>query len=306
MKKEKLEEVLEELVQADKLTPEIQGEILAGVSERTSDTHRSIFAEIGGYLGGTFVIVAVATFIAQRFEDITTPVRFALFLSLSIVLGVISLYLGTKSSVKARLSSVLALGSAVSITGAIAMLLSDSEPPTIAFAIGSVFVTFFFTRNRNELLHLATFAYFFLLSLMVASTIISGDMDGGPLLLTTVFWIGLSAVWIYLSYRSLLQKSLGYALAVIAIFISTQVQFTSDNRVISYAVALISAIALARLFLLERSWPLLPGAVIIVTFSVGEFVAATLGGSAGALIGLFAAGVALISSSLYAIRATHK
>jgi hypothetical protein len=304
--REKLEEVLKQLVQKDKITSAVQDEILAGVSERASDTHRSIFAEIGGYLGGTFVIVAVATFIAQRFDDISTPVRFTLFLTLAIVLGIISLLLGITSAVRARLSSVLGLGSAISFTGSIAMLLSDSEPPTLAFAIGSLVVTFFFLRNRNELLHLATFGYLFLFSLMAASTLISGDLDGAPLLLATIFWMGLSAAWIFLSYRSVIQKSLGYALAVIAIFISTQVQFTSNNRVISYVVAGISALALARLFLLERSWPLLPGAVTIVTFSVGEFVAATLGGSAGALIGLFAAGIALIASSLYAIRVTHK
>jgi hypothetical protein len=47
------------------------------------------------------------------------------------------------------------------------------------------------------------------------------------------------------------------------------------------------------------------GVVLITTFTVGEFVGSTLGGSIGALIGLFAAGVALISTSLYAMRKLH-
>jgi hypothetical protein len=44
------------------------------------------------------------------------------------------------------------------------------------------------------------------------------------------------------------------------------------------------------------------GAVVITTFSTGEFVAATLGGSLGALLGLLAAGIALITTSMVAIR----
>jgi hypothetical protein len=43
-------------------------------------------------------------------------------------------------------------------------------------------------------------------------------------------------------------------------------------------------------------------AVLTTTVGVGEFVAETLGGSLGAALGLFAAGAALVTSSLLALR----
>ncbi len=141
---------------------------------------------------------------------------------------------------------------------------------------------------------------------MLAGTIIDRDEDGASLILTAVLWLVLAATWIFLVLKKKIQKTLGYAFVVITIFISIQTFFLQDQRAISYLLAAISSLALARLFLIERSWPLLPGAVVITTFSVGEFVAATLGGSFGALIGLFAAGVALITTSLYAIRSVKQ
>jgi hypothetical protein len=42
--------------------------------------------------------------------------------------------------------------------------------------------------------------------------------------------------------------------------------------------------------------------VLTTTVGVGEFVAETLGGSLGAVLGLFAAGTALVTSSLLALR----
>ena len=56
------------------------------------------------------------------------------------------------------------------------------------------------------------------------------------------------------------------------------------------------------LYMRLPSWPLLIGAVVATTFGIGEFVAGTLGGSIGAAIGLLAAGVALILSSIFAFK----
>jgi hypothetical protein len=95
-------------------------------------------------------------------------------------------------------------------------------------------------------------------------------------------------------------------LASATLFISIQFLFLTDNRLASYLLAITTVLGLARLFMVERSWPLLVGAITITTFSVGEFVAATLGGSLGALLGLFTAGLALITSSLVALRKLHR
>ena len=71
---------------------------------------------------------------------------------------------------------------------------------------------------------------------------------------------------------------------------------------ISYLISICTAPSLAYFFTIERRWPLLLGAVAITTFTTGEFVAATLGGSLGALLGLLTAGITLISTSMVAIR----
>ena len=56
------------------------------------------------------------------------------------------------------------------------------------------------------------------------------------------------------------------------------------------------------LYLRVHAWPLVLTAVLTTTGGVGEFVAETLGGSVGAALGLFAAGAALVTSSLLALR----
>ena len=60
--------------------------------------------------------------------------------------------------------------------------------------------------------------------------------------------------------------------------------------------------ATAWLYLRVHAWPLVLTAVLTTTVGVGEFVAETLGGSLGAALGLFAAGAALVTSSLLALR----
>jgi polysaccharide pyruvyl transferase WcaK-like protein len=302
MDKKRLSQVLDQLIEEGKLTAETKAEIFTGVESRAHESHRNVLAEIGGYLGGAFVIVSAGTFTAQKFQDISTAIRFSLFLALAILLGAIAIFLGTKSAVKARLSSVLGLGSAISVAGSITMLLNDNKAPTSAFTAATIVAAFFFFKNRNEVLHIGTYFFLFVLCTMVASTIIDRDEDGASLMLTSILWLVLAIAWIFLAFKNEIQKTLGYAFSVATIFIAIQVQFLQEERALSYFLAAVSSLALARLFLKERSWPLLPGAVIIITFSVGEFVAATLGGSFGALIGLFAAGVALITTSLYAIR----
>jgi hypothetical protein len=306
MDKKRLEQVLEGLIEQGKLTAETKTEIFEELESSAHESRKNIFAEIGGYLGGAFVIVSVATFTAQKFQDLSSAIRFALFLALAILLGAIAIALGTKSPVKARLSSVLGLGSAVSVAGSISMLLNDNKAPTSAFSVATLVAIFFFVKNRNEVLHVGTYLFLFILCTMLAGTIINNGEDGGSLILTAVLWLALATTWIALILKKRVQKTLGYAFVVATLFISIQTFFLQDQRIVSYSLAAISSFALARLFLTERSWPLLPGAVVITTFSVGEFVAATLGGSFGALIGLFAAGVALITTSLYAIRSVKQ
>jgi hypothetical protein len=103
----------------------------------------------------------------------------------------------------------------------------------------------------------------------------------------------------------MIDSLLGYLISAATFFLAAQFLFIADNRLISYLVSVAAALVLGWIFLQERRWPLMLGVVLITTFTVGEFVGSTLGGSIGALIGLFAAGVALISTSLFAMRKLH-
>lgn len=266
------------------------------------DSHKSIFAEIGGYLGGAFVLIATIFFTANWWDEITGGLRSLLFASLAIVLLLISYYLGSISPVRQRLSSVLALGAAISATGAVAVSRDFNDAPFFAFLTGALLASYSFYRNRHEILNIGSFGYLFITSFIAIIYFFEDDNNNGLQPVLAILWTALACTWIYLAFKNKIDKVLSYLLAVGALFLSTQFLFISGDRLISYLLAIAIVAGLARLFMAERSWPLLIGAVAITTFSMGEFVASTLGGSLGALAGLFTAGVALITSSLLALR----
>ncbi len=104
----------------------------------------------------------------------------------------------------------------------------------------------------------------------------------------------------------MIDQTLAYLISAATYFIAIQFLFVTDHRLLSYLLAIAIAPALAYLFLIDRRWPLLLGAVAITTLTAGEFVAATLGGSLGALLGLLTAGIALITTSMLAIRKAQR
>ena len=304
MRNSQLDKALTELVdegalsraQADAVVDRFEAGSIHG------ESRKSIFAEIGGYLGGAFIALAVFVFVAQRFNDVSTPIKAGLFATLAVTLAAISYSLGIASAVRARLASVLAIGSAIATTAGVAIFLDMDRAPLAAFAAGSLVACTFFYRNRTELLHIASYGFLFIAFLMTSATIMRNRDDAASFALASLFWLALAVIWFLFIERGFVQKIIGYLLATATLFISIQTQFVRDLRITSYLTAVAVVYILIRLFLRERSWPLLAGAVFISTVSVGEFVGATLGGSLGALAGLFAAGTALIISSLYAIR----
>jgi hypothetical protein len=305
MDKTRLERALAQLIEEGSLSAE-QGSLVSTTYD-SLDSHRqsrkSIAAEIAGYLGGAFIFLSVAFFTAKEWSSFPGFVRTSLFGILSIILMVVAHSIGTRSALRQRLAAVLAMGSAISATGAVAVWQELADVPFIPFLCGAVIASIAFYRNRHEILHLGSYGFLFLTSIMSARYLLDQNDNGGPHWGVSLILTSLSSVWIFLSYRNQIQKILGYLASVATYFIAVQFLFISNHRVFSYALAIILVALLARLFMQERSWPLLIGAVAITTFTTGEFIAATLGGSLGALLGLFTAGIALITSSLLALRA---
>ena len=270
------------------------------------DSRNSLLAEITGYLGGAFVLISLAIFVGERFDTLDKVLRSGLFALLSGILASLTLWLGNYSSLRSRMSSVLGLGSSVSMTISLSTYFEIDRAPFVAFAVGTAITAAFFFKNRTELLHLGTAVFLFITSIMVAATIVDRDTDSLTMPAAASFWLGLSAIWIYLAFNRKIQVTLGYVLGSGLLFLAIQVFFIQDQRRVSYFVAAVSVYALMRIYLLERIWPLLVAPLLIANFSIAELISTTLGGSLGAVTGLFVAGVLLIVTSLYVIRSLNQ
>ena len=270
------------------------------------DARNSLLAEITGYLGGAFVLISLAIFVGERFDTLDKVLRSGLFALLSGILASLTLWLGNYSSLRSRMSSVLGLGSSVSMTISLSTYFEIDRAPLVAFAVGTAITTAFFFKNRTELLHLGTAVFLFITSIMVAATIVDRDTDSLTMPAAASFWLGLSAIWIYLAFNRKIQVTLGYVLGSGLLFLAIQVFFIQDQRQVSYLVAAVSVYALMRIYLLERVLPLLVAPLLIANFSIAELISTTLGGSLGAVTGLFVAGVLLIVTSLYVIRSLNQ
>jgi len=270
------------------------------------DSRNSLLAEITGYLGGAFVLISLAIFVGERFDTLDKVLRSGLFALLSGILASLTLWLGNYSSLRSRISSVLGLGSSVSMTISLSTYFEIDRAPLLAFVVGTAITAAFFFKNRTELLHLGTAVFLFITSIMVAATIVDRDTDSLTMPAAASFWLGLSAIWIYLAFNRKIQVTLGYVLGSGLLFLAIQVFFIQDQRQVSYLVAAVSVYALMRIYLLERVLPLLVAPLLIANFSIAELISTTLGGSLGAVTGLFIAGVLLIVTSLYVIRSLNQ
>jgi hypothetical protein len=223
--------------------------------------------------------------------------------ALSIGLAALALFLGDKSAMRLRLTSVLSMGSAIAATGAVAIAIKVDGAPWLPFSVGTAIALYFFIRHQHEILQIGTYGYLFITGLLILGAITSTDPEDS--IVYAFYWVVLASIWLYLSFTKMISSLLGYLISAATLFLAAQFLFVTDNPLVSYLVSIAAAIALGWIFLQERRWPLMLGVVFITTFTVGEFVGSTLGGSIGALLGLFAAGVALISTSLIAMRKLH-
>jgi hypothetical protein len=298
---QRLQKVLDSLASEGLLTSEqahlvnTRFEALEG-----SDSRKSIFAEIAAYLGGAFISIATIFLVANIWDEAPRAVRVGALATLSIVLFITAFSLGNVTAMRLRLTSVLSLGSAIAATAATGFALDVDGAPSVPLSVGTIISLYAFIKYKHEILHVGTYAFLFITGLMILGSIT--NIDPGNSIVYPFYWVILASIWLYLSWTRLISQTLGYLISAATFFLATQFLFITDNRLFSYLATAIIAPLLAWIFLQDRRWPLLFGAVLTTTFTTGEFVAATLGGSLGALLGLLAAGIALITTSMVAIR----
>lgn len=265
-----------------------------------SQSRKSIFSEIAAYLGGAFILIATILLAGDYWQDAPRFIRVGSLGLISILLAVIAIFLGNLNAMRLRLASVLLMGSAIAATGSIALTTEMNGAPWAPFSIGAAISLAAFIKYKHEILHLGAYGYLFISGLMILGEITGNEPEVDSVY--AIYWVILAAIWLYLSWSRMVDQTLGYLISAATFFLATQFLFLSDHRPISYLVAIVVIPTLAWIYLQDRRWPLLLGAVAMTTFTTGEFVGATLGGSLGALLGLMAAGIALITSSILAIR----
>ena len=301
----RLQEVLKSLVEEGALTHE-QSELVDsrfGALD-ASQSRKSIFAEIAAYLGGAFIVIAMIFLAAKTWGDAPRAVRVGSLGALSLFLFITSYFLGNVNAMRLRLTSVLSMGSAIAATGSMAFASDQNGAPWLPFLVGCSIATYSFIRYRHEILHIGAYGYLFITGFMILGEITDIDPENTPVY--AIYWVILASIWMYMAFHKMIDQTLAYLISAATFFIATQFLFASNHRLISYVVAIVIAPTMAWLFLRDRRWPLLLGAVTITTFTTGEFVAATLGGSLGALLGLLTAGFALITTSMLAIRRAQR
>jgi len=300
----KLDAALEALVHDGSLSAD-QADLVRTqyeVTEEPSDSRKSVLAEIAGYLGGAFVVIAVTIVTARQWVAFTELQRGILFGALAIALFALGTFVGTSTAVKSRLSGVLFGLAAVSTTGTIAVLSSQQDTPTLAFLGGTAVALIGFSRVQSVVGHAVLFGYIFISGSLVISELSFDGTYPEAQLFIGLFYLLLGGVWNYFTYKEFLDRVLGYIFGGATLFIATQVLFFRTEHLLSYLSMIAVAGTTAWLYLRVHAWPLVLTAVLTTTVGVGEFVAETLGGSIGSALGLFAAGAALVTSSLLALR----
>ena len=268
--------------------------------EEPTDSRKSVLAEIAGYLGGAFVVIAVTIITARQWVAFTELQRGILFGALAIALFALGTFVGTSTAVKSRLAGLLFGLAAASTTGTVAIFDPNRSTPTIAFLAGTAVGMIGYYIVQTFVGHVVLYGYIFITGIMALSDLIP---DGaGMQLYIGGYLLVLGSAWSYFTYRKYLDGILGYFFGGGTLFIATQVLFIQSAHLISYLSMVAVAGATAWLYLRVHAWPLVLTAVLTTTVGVGEFVAETLGGSVGAALGLFAAGAALVTSSLLALR----
>jgi hypothetical protein len=170
----------------------------------------------------------------------------------------------------------------------------------LAFLGGTAIALIGFYLVQSFVGHVVLFGFIFIAGIMAISDL--SPQGSETAMFVALYFLLLGTGWLALTYFKYVDEFLGYIFGGGTLFIATQIFFIDSERLISYLLMIYVAALTTWLYLRVNRWPILLTAVLTTTVGVGEFVASTLGGSLGSALGLFAAGVALVTSSLLALR----
>ena len=123
---------LQNLVWRGDLTPEAARKVrdeYARVKDRES-SQRKVLSEVGGYLGGLFIFVALMILINGRWHHLARISQFVIFIAVALLLFIASLIIDNPTSARSRLTGVLNVVASTCVTIAIVNYESSGDGRT--------------------------------------------------------------------------------------------------------------------------------------------------------------------------------
>lgn len=294
---------LENLISRGELSQEDALKVEAEFAKITpvDDSRRKVISEVGGYLGGLFIVISLLILVDGRWHHISRLAQFALFMSMALLLSGICAGIGKSTAARSRLFGVLSDVASICVTVAIITVrVHGNGVITFAILVGWILTlgAFIFNRTIFGELSLAGFS--------VAAGIsgiffISPNLQNNSYAVAVVL-VAVGAIWLFFASNHFFNPTLGDALGMVMLFASGQFMFNGDFRFVTYLIYISLVMAASWLYSRTSEWPLLVGAVGSITVGTGEFVGETLGGSLGAALGLLTSGIFFVTGSAYSFK----
>ncbi len=298
----RLEQALANLVSRGELNQEDAHKVRAEFDKSAplEESKSKVISEIGGYLGGLFIFIALLILIGGRWHHISRYLQFSLFLTVALLLAAVSFTIGKSTPARGRVVGLLGVASACSTTaGIFSWRISGDGPIFFALFVGWLLTLGSYIWNRTAVGEIALAG--FSLAAGSAGTFLAFHHFRGMHELALVSVI-IGSLWLLLSALAFFSKLLGSAIAMVFLFLGGQFFFSANSHLFTYLICLLTVVVAAWMYARSPEWPLLVGAIASITVGMGELVGATLGGSLGATLGLLTSGVIFVGASAYSFK----
>src|ERR1700693_141433 len=114
MAEKKLTHALENLVSRGELSEEdaLKVEVEFAKITEGGDARRRVLSEIGGYIGGLFIVVSLMILLGNRWQHISRLNKFSLVFAMAALLFIASIAIGKTTAIRNRLAGALGVASA--------------------------------------------------------------------------------------------------------------------------------------------------------------------------------------------------
>lgn len=283
---------------------------------------RQRLAELGGYVGGAFVVAAAALFIFQQWEDMSIGQQVGLLAGIAVLLAGAAVVLGATGGgmaalradvqpVRRRLASVLFTSASAAAAAAVIVWLIDviqqrgtetTEGELIGLGGSLTFVVLAATGYRLAPSLLGQAAVAVGAAYAIPFTFEWLGVVDAPIPIGMAF-LGLGLVWLVLAELGVWREPTpARMIGSVFVVVGAQIPMASDSPWVAYLVTALVAVAGFAMYVGRRAWPYLAVGVAGVTLAVPEALLDWTSGSLGTAGVLLVAGVTLLGASLVGLR----